>query len=283
MKRVEFLEAAYQPLIEFELRKSFHSIGERYAIKTYSGRKENVRGYDLEVCSLIPLFLQIKVADFYQSFSTSKLQTDRKNIGIADNPGCYAFALHPDKKTVRYKQHNLLAALHSSGNYARYVAPIFHTDSALEYYKYNPKLPHWGPTGMSLFDDELLHWRDYVTFDHSMSIIPHKVVTDATSVPHHYTYSAQCEVAFHSEAEPVERSERFLRSIQYELGRAQRSEPKSLSQINDSIEETLSPSDVRNAPATDNSRMDQTSRHLRLARYIKRNFNIDCVLVSHAW
>lgn len=283
MQTVEFLEAAYQVLIEYDLRKSFYLAGQRYAIKTYSGKKENVRGYDLEASALVPLFLQLKVSDFYSTFSTSPLQSGRKHVGIVDNPGCYSFSLHPDKKTAKYKQHNLLAALHSGGSYSRYIAPQFHTEAALEHFKYNFRDPHWGPSASGLFDDEWYYWRDYVSFDHSISIVPHKAVNDPTSVSHHYTYSDKKYVCFHSEAEQVQDGEGFIYSTHQELTRARSSEPLSLRDINRSIIHALQGIDETADPAImgalDGS---QLALHNRLARRIKRDFNIDCALISYA-
>lgn len=282
MQPVEFLEAAYQTLIEYDLRKSFYLAGQRYAIKTYSGKKENVRGYDLEASALVPLFLQLKVANFYPTFSTSVLQSDRKSLGIVDNPGCYAFSLHPDRKTSQYKQHNLLAALHADGSYSRYIAPLFHTDEALEHFKYNFRNPHWGPFASGLFDSEWFYWRDYVSFNHSVSIVPHKVVNDPTTVSHHYTYSDRRYVCFHSEAERAQDGEGFIDSIHRELVRAKSSEPLSLRDINKSILQAMRHSDQTAYSAFVNM-LDghQPTLHIRLARYLKREFSVDCVLVSH--
>lgn len=281
MKTVEFLEAAYQVLIEHDLRRSFFLAGQRYAIKTYAGKKENARGYDLEACALVPLFLQLKVSNFYPTFSTSSLQAGRKAAGIIDNPGCYSFALHPDKKTAKYKQHNLLAALHSSGSYSRYIAPLFHTEAALEHFKYNFRAPHWCPSASGLFDDEWFYWRDYVSFDHSISIIPHRAVNDPTSVSHHYTYSDRKYVCFHSEATRVEDGEAFVYSIHKELDRASSSEPLSLRDINRSIIQALNTDEQTSGPAiSDAPDVSQLALHNHLVRRIKREFNIDCILVA---
>lgn len=283
MQAVEFLESAYQTLIEYDLRRSFYLAGQRYAVKTYSGKKENIRGYDLEACALVPLFLQLKVSDFYPTFSTSSLQSGRKAVGIVDNPGCYAFPLHPDKKTAKYKQHNLLAALHAGGSYSRYIAPLFHTEAALEHFKYDFRDPHWGPSASGLFDVDWLYWRDYVSFDHSISIVPHRVVSDPTSVSHHYTYSNRKYVCFHSEAEHVDDAESFLVSVHQALSRSNSHEPLSLASINNLIAKALQSIDQTSALAlTIEEAGSQLTLHRRLARHIKREFNIDCVLASSA-
>lgn len=281
MESVEFLESAYQTLIEYDLRQSFYLAGKRYAIKTYSGVKENARGYDLEACALVPLFLQLKVSDFYPTFSKSSLQTDRKFLGIADNPGCYSFSLHPDKKTAQYKQHNLLAKLHSTGNYSRYIAPLFHTEEALEHFKYSFRDPHWGASASGLFDDDWFYWRDYVSFSHSISIAPHKIVNDPATVRHHYTYSRKKYVCFHSDVEQVEDGESFIASVHQALARARSYEPLSLAEINRSIENALKSADQTpdSAPASGREE-SQLTRHKRLARRMKREFDIDCLLIS---
>lgn len=281
MQPVQFLESAYQTLIEFDLRKSFHLAGQRFVINTYSGQKENSRGYDLEACALVPLFLQLKVSNFYPAFSKSPMRTAREAVGIVDNPGFYAFSLHPDKKSATYKQHNLLAALHAGGSYSRYIAPMFHESSDLEHFKYSYRELHWGASAAGLWDHDWHYWRDYLSFDHSISIIPHKHVGDPTTVSHHYAYSQKKYVSFHSEAERTEGGSSFMESVYDELSRAYSEEPMSLSAINDRITHSLARVD-ETVDGSIKSRVDRspTALHLLLARRLKRNFNIDCVLVS---
>lgn len=281
MQPVEFIEAAYQTLVEFDLRRSFYNAGQRFEINTYAGQQENALGYDLEALALVPLFLQLKVADFYPMFSKSPLQSARKNLGIADAPGCYAFPLHPDKKSSQYKQHNLLATLHSNGSYSRYVAPLFHTKFDLERFKYSFREPFWGPSAAGLWDGDWYYWRNYLSFDHSISIIPHRQVSDATSVSHHYTYSLKKHVCFHSEPERTEDGESFVESVYEEMSRSQSAEPMSLAGINARIIASLKQVEE----AADHAEKIYEERSLRrqhflLARRLKRIFNIDCVLVS---
>ncbi len=282
MQRVEFLEAAYQTLVEFELRRSFYLAGQRFVINTYSGRKENTRGYDLEACALVPLFLQLKVSDFYSARSNSPLLRARKKIKIADSPGCYAFSLHPDKKSARYKQHNLLAALHAKGSYARYIAPLFHALSDLERIKYSFWEPYWGTSASGLWDGEWHYWRDYLSFNHSISILPHKAVNDPTTVSHHYTYSLKNHVCFHSEIEQTGDGERLMDSIYQELSRVASSEPIPLAAINARIIDSLvQVEEPASPPARVAENRSQTDQFFILARRLKRSFNIDCILVSN--
>ncbi|HEX7813996.1 hypothetical protein [Dyella sp.] len=281
MQSVEFIEAAYQTLIEFDLRRSFYNAGQRFEIHTYAGKQENALGYDLEALALVPLFLQLKVADLYPTFSKSPLQAARRKLRIADAPGCYAFPLHPDKKSARYKQHNLLAALHSNGNYSRYVAPLFHTKSDLERYKYSFREPFWGPSAAGLWDAGWYYWRDYLSFDHSISIVPHRQVADPTTVSHHYTYSLKKHVCFHSEPERAEDGKSFVESVYEELTRAQSAEPISLAAINTKIIAALEQIE-EDGDLAERFHEGQSPRrqYFILANRLKRTFNIDCVLVS---
>lgn len=281
MQPVEFIEAAYQTLIEFDLRRSFYNAGQRFEIQTYAGQQENALGYDLEALALVPLFLQLKVADLYPTFSKSPLQAARRELGIADTPGCYAFPLHPDRKTATYKQHNLLAILHSNGSYSRYVAPLFHTKSDLERFKYSFREPFWGPSAAGLWDGDWYYWRNYLSFDHSISIVPHRQVSDATSVSHHYTYSLKKHVCFHSEPERTEDGESFVESVYKELLHAQSAEPMSLAAINARIIASLAQiEEVGKLAAKIYEAQSPTRKYIFLARRLKRVFNIDCVLVS---
>jgi hypothetical protein len=282
MYRVQFLEAAYQTLIEYEIRRSFYLAGRRYTINTYAGIKENVRGYDLKVCALVPLFLQLKVANFHPVFSRATVVAARRSKGITDNPGCYSFSLHPDKKSKQYKQHNLLAALHSGGNYARYIAPLFHTAADLEHFKYSFRQPYWGPRAMGFWDGDWVDWRNYLSFDHSISILPHKHISDSTTTPHQYTYSSNNLVCFHSEVEQIADGTLLLASIGEELSRANSAKPMSLSAINAQILESLRTieDDVRPMGLERKSGQQQENLFHYLARRLNRRYNIKCVLVA---
>ncbi|WDM67475.1 hypothetical protein [Xanthomonas cucurbitae] len=168
IQKVQFKESKYQAFVEYSFREYFNK-HTRFEIEHYQGVSENKRGYDLEVRSLIPLFLQLKVCDFTPSFSSSALIADRRALGFTDNPGHYQFGLHPDKKSSLYKQHNLLNALHHGGAYARYVAPLFYTSKALEHYSYSKPPPKWGIYGSALTDaglGQIFDWRDYEKFEH---------------------------------------------------------------------------------------------------------------------
>lgn len=281
MQKVEFIEAAYQAFIEFDLRQSFYLADQRFVINTYAGSNERSRGYDLEALALVPLFLQLKVSDFYPAFSRSKLQAARSKGGVVDNPGFYAFSLHPDRKSATYKQHNLLAALHAGGSYARYIAPLFHLSSDLERLKYSFRDPYWGCSPAGLRDRHMYYWRDYLSFDHSISILPHRPVLDPRTVPHKYTYSLKRHVCFHSEVERTQDGERFMESVYDELTRVADEEPLSLAAINTRIREALAQVEVGAGLPVQGAAGQTETVHFRiLARYLMRSFNIACVLVS---
>jgi hypothetical protein len=282
MQPAEFLETAYQYLIENDIRRSFYLAGQRFVVRTYAGQQENKRGYDLEVCAYVPLFLQLKVSHFHPAFSKASVVAARKRNGITDNPGCYAFSLHPDKKSNQYRQHNLLADLHARGCYARYIAPLFHTESDLEHFKYSLRAPYWGPSAMGFWDDGWFGWRNYLSFDHSISILPHKQISDPTTTPHQYTYSTKNLVCFHSEAERIENGKRFLSSIDEELSRAASGEPMSLMDINERIANSLRLfEDTAQAINIEiEKRQTPTRRFYFLAKLLKRRYKVDCVLVA---
>lgn len=297
IQKVQFRESKYQSLVEHSFRDYFKD-GERYVIEHYQGASENKRGYDLEVRSLVPLFLQLKVCHFTPSFSKSPLISTRKTLGILDNPGHYHFGLHPDFKTKKYKQHNLLFALHQQGDYARYVAPLFHTRRAIEHYAYQKPHPKWGFHYGYLIDAELKElWTDYFDFEHSISIMPHKNISDAISTPHGYCYNTSGQISFHSEPELLEQATfNLFDSIRYFTRRALLIAPRPLLSVNSSISAALASalasdedgrSEIDTIPVYVRSALsEQGSPHLRfrrLSRFLEIRYQIKTILLGYDW
>ncbi len=178
MEECEFKEAEYQALIKQMLIDDFEK-NTPFEIIYHEGANERSRGYDIEVLSLIPLFLQLKVPDFfYPMFSKSPLSTSRRDIlNFTDNPGHFSFHLHLDKKTKTYMQHNLLCQLRKSGCYSRYVAPLFYLRDTLHNYSYHRPQLRWEIFHRFMMDrDEYYEWRDYLMFPDSITISPNEEI-----------------------------------------------------------------------------------------------------------
>lgn len=203
MELCQFMESEYQSLIEFMLIDEFAN-HMPFEIVYHEGTDENKRGYDLEVRSLIPLFFQFKVSNYYPMFSKSPLTKSRKEaLNFSDNPGHFTFHLHLDKKTKTYLQHNLIYELSQNGNYARYVAPLFYQRNTLNKYKYRRPDLKWDIYHHFLMDDiDYYGWRDYLYLPGSVTIRPHRVVQG--NAPHNYSYNSRGEISFHSEPEKIE-------------------------------------------------------------------------------
>lgn len=206
-RKSEFSEAQYQSFIEYVLRADFKSNGSNFEINYYSGTEERERGYDIEVLSHIPIYLQVKRSSYYPSQSGQKIMALRNSWGYKDINGAYSFSLHIDKITGDYKQHNLLVDLNQNNSYARYIAPLFFKKSTLERVSYNQLLPRWSVVNRHLINEydveSFLDWRDYVTFQQTITILPHKRVSKTKNHIHKYFFNGNNELSFHSEPEQV--------------------------------------------------------------------------------
>lgn len=247
----EFIEAEYQSFVEYSLIDEF-SKGQRFEVVYHAGADEKRVGYDIEVKTLIPMFFQLKVSDYYPFHGRSKITLDRRNIfHFKDNPGHFSFDLHKDNKTGRYIQHNTLYELMNNGMYARYVAPLFYTRKTISHLKYNrDDSIKWGMCFHEIADIEMIHrmpyykiglmdWRDYIQFSHSVTISPHKIVDD-TQV-HHYSYNYKGELSFHSDPEKIEQNDLTLYEyLNYAIRNSLRSETQiSLNDVIVSISRSI--------------------------------------------
>lgn len=211
----EFSEAQFQAFIESCFIEDFRN-NNQFDIYYYSGSQERSLGYDMEVKTYIPIFLQMKVGDFYLNGSTNTdMLARRNNFNYSDSPGAYYFYLHVDSKTKDYLQHNLLVALCNNSKYARYIAPLFISQSLLMSLKYNIPSIHWKNIYQSFLKDSTnLHaWRDYLNFPHSILIKPHGSQTKVANVHHKYFFNRSKQISFHSEPVKVENAEYFSEFI----------------------------------------------------------------------
>jgi hypothetical protein len=205
----EFSEAQYQSLIESIFRNDFKYNG-RYEITYYSGAKERDLGYDLEMLTLIPIYLQVKVSDLHleSAHDLPQIIEQRRDIfNFKDIPGAYYFKLHVDQQDTDYRQHNLLYNLSESGSYARYIAPLFIGKRIIEELNYSSFEINWNNFYNRYLrqEAEFHNWRDYFYMDHSITIKPHKRVTKVPRELHKYYFNRRLETSFHSEPEKVDR------------------------------------------------------------------------------
>lgn len=203
----KFSEAAYQSFIESIFLEEFRYSG-RYDINFYSGADERVRGFDIEVETLIPIYLQLKVVDFYPQNAGSPAMQERSNVHhYNDDPGAYFFKLHLDEKNKDYDQHNLLVELCNDHKYARYLAPCFVSASLLQQLKYDIPRMKWNRVAMmSKFGVKFEYWNDYFMFDHSITIKPTNKLTKVPKVHHKYFFNRRFETSMHSETNIVSES-----------------------------------------------------------------------------
>lgn len=207
----EFSEAQYQAFIESCFIEDFR-INNHVDIHYYSGTAERVRGYDIEVMTFIPIFLQMKRSNCYLHGSTNaEMITRRDQFFYTDNPAGYYFCLHVDVPTIDYLQHNLLVSLCHDNKYARYVAPLFIQFGMLMNLKYNIPSIHWGNIFHSTLRDALnfYPWRDYLNFPHSILIKPHANQTKTNGIHHKYFYNRAKQISFHSEPEKIDNADYF--------------------------------------------------------------------------
>lgn len=202
----EFSEAQFQSLVEDIFITDFRP-GKHFEINYYSGTEENELGYDIEIKTFIPIFLQVKRSVGYFDIGKNDILDQRRDeYHYKDNPMAYYYKLHVDGTAKDYLQHNLLYDLSSGGNYARYIAPLFISRKLIQFLKYNVPTIGWnGPYHQHMIDSGIPHnWRDYFSFLHSIIIAPHKRVNKVKGELHKYFYNRRAETSFHSVAEKID-------------------------------------------------------------------------------
>jgi hypothetical protein len=211
-----FTEAQYQSYIESlfidDFRPDF-----QFDIYYYSGSEERDRGYDLEVRSFIPIFLQIKRSDFYfQRQSNNEMNIRHNEFHYKDVPGAYFFKLHLDDLTIDYLQHNLLFNLCDNKNYARYLAPLFINKDYLLKLKYSQTPISWNNiinSSLSYNINLQYQWRDYFNLYHSILIKPHNLLNYTAGKRHKYFFNRVKEISFHSEPIKIEQPGEYLKEF----------------------------------------------------------------------
>jgi hypothetical protein len=218
-----------------------------------SRRIEGELGYDLELSTPIPFFLQLKVSAFFEANSRSSLIASRRNFSYRDSFGFFRIPWWD--KGLDKKQHNLLFSLKEKFNHQAfvfYVAPLFYEYRILKalireshyiWNNYNYVLNKLRRP-IRIFSESFLGNDFFILFPFlrsSIYIEPHDEINDSQN--HFYTYNFFKEVAFHSEeGKPVKGSIYFDYEIILQLLAYAHGENKklTLNRINDLIIEALS-------------------------------------------
>jgi hypothetical protein len=129
-------------------------------------------------------------------------------LGWADPQGIFKFALHRDKRTGDFDQHNALFRLLERRKQATYVAPLFYRRTRLKQFRSNGRRagPAWSVDAAHIKDthDGSVSKRIRVrSFEDFISIPPHRFVKNAGS-SHWYSYDHHRRVCFHTDPEPLE-------------------------------------------------------------------------------
>ncbi len=223
----EFIEEDFIGAMERQLEK--HVYSSWMTISRISQSSERHLGYDGVLTSALPFYIQFKRSTLYRSGYSGQLYVDRK-AAFGPEHSFYGFELHKNSRTGCFEQHNALYALSKSFPCA-YVAPLFHRTKQLSDYKtkkpprvlpwhYHHGLIHDGPAGFA--------YRSRM-FDMTVAICPHKHLP-SPDPSHHYTYSRNLAVCFHSEPEPFEsRQQSFARFLGSVMGAVERREAEAVS------------------------------------------------------
>lgn len=202
----DFIEEDFISAIETSLNRSFYFDGKSVEIRRISQADENKLGYDGVLNTIVPFYIQFKRSDFYSPYFNGKLTTDRENVSLPVNKGFFAFELL--RKNNKYEQHNAMFKL-SQHNKAAYVAPMFYKSSDLSKLKLQAKelLPIYYDDIFFYhpFHRRLVTLRNLLLFKESITIPPHALVND-TNPSHHYSYSRDKKVGFHSDPINLENS-----------------------------------------------------------------------------
>lgn len=215
LKRLpEFIEEDFISAVELVVSHAGYP-GYPVEISRVSQDQERYLGYDGVLTSLIPFYLQFKRSVFHTPQFTGKTARDRLSCGYPSRRGFFSFALHKDRVTKGYDQHNALHTLRRHYD-AAYVAPLFYRKEALTRYKmlaprfawtYDDiriRLPSDGDVDTLFRNVRILH--------ETMTIPPHLPISD--HVPsHQYSYIHDGEICFHSQARPLDFPPRTLHEM----------------------------------------------------------------------
>ena len=188
---------------------------QRFSIEPFSRSKERWLGADARLHTRIRgfrvFYMQFKRPAAYPDFSTSKIITDRRKVGLATAPRTLYFPLRQKRETHRDFQHNVLFRLRerllSRGlGDAAYVCPLFLDRSAYRLNLHWSGLTRWGRFWRHYpweFDEVLIEdggrsirFDRMPVFAEHISVPPHATVTNAS---HKYSFTeGGTELCFHS-------------------------------------------------------------------------------------
>lgn len=211
----DFIEEDYISAIETCLNRSIYFRNKSVEIRRISQANENELGYDGVLNTVVPFYIQFKRSDFYSPSFTGRLTTDRQTVSLPVNRGFFAFELL--RKNNKFDQHNAMYKL-SQNCKAAYVAPMFYKSGDLSQMKFQGEdfLPIY-------YDDVFIHDPHYrrritaknvVLFKRSITIPPHGLITD-NNPSHHYSYSRDNKIGFHSD--PINLKNSKSQSLYYFL------------------------------------------------------------------
>lgn len=211
-KRIpEFIEEDFISAVETVLSTAVYP-GSQIEISRISQDDERDLGYDGVLTSIVPFYIQFKRSTFHTPQFSGKSARDRRRCGYPSTRGFFSFALHRDRTSRRYDQHNKLFALAQAGP-AAYVAPLFYKKAPLSRYKeYRVRYP-WTYKSVRITPASLP--RTPIVFDRvrvlheTMTFPPHALVLDRKP-SHQYTYTLGGEICFHSKPMPVDYPRRTL-------------------------------------------------------------------------
>lgn len=224
----DFIEEDFISAIETALNRSVYYRDKCVEISRISQADENELGYDGVLNTIVPFYIQFKRSDFYSPQFKGQLTTDRKNVSLPVDKGFFAFELL--RKNSKYEQHNAMFKL-SQQNKAAYVAPMFYKSSDLS------KLKSQAQEILPLHYDDIFFYhpihrkhitlRNLLLFKKSITVPPHDLIND-TNPSHHYSYSRDNKIGFHSDPINLENSKSqnlyyFIQEVFNQQGRESKS------------------------------------------------------------
>jgi len=202
----DFIEEDFISAIETALNRSVYYHDKSIEISRISQADENELGYDGILNTIVPFYIQFKRSDFYSPQFKGQLTTDRKNVTLPVDRGYFAFELL--RKNNKFEQHNAMFKL-SQQNKAAYVAPMFYKSNDLS------KLKSQAKEILPLHYDDIFFYhpihgrhttlRNLLLFKKSITIPPHDIIND-NNASHHYSYSRDNKIGFHSDPINLENS-----------------------------------------------------------------------------
>lgn len=198
----EFIEEDFISGLETALKGTFHPPWP-LEISRVSQDVEHFLGYDGVLTSLIPFYIQFKRSYFCIPAYRGQLAKNRDHLELPTRRGFFNFALHKDKASKKFLQHNVLFQLSQHAT-AAYVAPLFYKKQQLTAFKRLTLDLPWRYEDSLIYDPALdgpRRIRHTRSFSHCITVPPHREVTD-TSASHHYTFMRDGRsLCFHSEPE----------------------------------------------------------------------------------